>query len=334
MRNETRVLFNKLRSQIATLNGAENPAEQFNVTPSVQQTLERRIQESSALLQAINMIGVDEIKGAKIGLGVGSIAGRTNVSSKDRAPRDVSDLGSNGYECLLTEFDTALPYAKIDAWAKFPNFQALVRDAILRQQALDRIMIGFNGTSAAVETDRATNQLLQDVNIGWLQHYRASAPERVMSEVVAESGEVNVGSTGDYKNLDALVYDALHSMVETWHQGNPDLVVMVGSALLQDKYFPLINDNQTPSEKSATDLIVSQKRMGGLPAVSAPFFPEGALMITTLENLSIYYQSGARRRHVIDNPKRNRIENYESSNEAYVVEDFGAGCVVENITIV
>lgn len=39
------------------------------------------------MLQAINMIGVDEIKGEKIGLGVGSIAGRTNVSSKDRTPR-------------------------------------------------------------------------------------------------------------------------------------------------------------------------------------------------------------------------------------------------------
>ncbi|MBK1874576.1 phage major capsid protein, P2 family [Marinobacter sp. 1-3A] len=334
MRNESRVLFNKLRQQIATLNGAENPAEQFNVTPSVQQTLEKRIQESSALLQAINMIGVDEIKGEKIGLGVGTIAGRTNVSNKDRNPRDVSDLGANGYECVLTEFDTALPYAKIDAWAKFPNFQALVRDAILRQQALDRIMIGFNGTSAATETDRATNQLLQDVNIGWLQHYRTSAPERVMSEVVSASGVVNVGTGGDYLNLDALVYDALHNMIDTWHQGNPDLVVMLGSGLLQDKYFPLINNNQTPSEKSATDMIVSQKRMGGLPAVAAPFFPAGALMITTMENLSIYYQTGARRRQVIDNPKRNRIENYESSNEAYVIEDFGAGCLVENITIV
>lgn len=334
MRNESRVLFNKFRQQIATLNGAENPAEQFNVTPSVQQTLEQRIQESSALLQAINVIGVDEIKGEKIGLGVGSIAGRTNVSNKDRNPRDVSDLGANGYECVLTEFDTALPYAKIDAWAKFPNFQALVRDAILRQQALDRIMIGFNGTEAATETNRSTYPLLQDVNIGWLQHYRTSAAERVMAEVVDSSGKVNVGESGDYKNLDALVYDALHSLIDSWHQDSPDLVVLVGRGLLQDKYFPLINNNQTPTEKSATDLIVSQKRMGGLPAVAAPYMPEGALMIATMENLSIYYQSGARRRHVMDNPKRNRIENYESSNEAYVVEDFGAGCLVENITIV
>ena len=28
---------------------------------------------------------------------------------------------------------------------------------------------------------------------------------------------------------------------------------------------------------------------------------------------------------------RLRFENYESSNDAYVVEDFGAGCLIENI---
>ena len=51
-------------------------------------------------------------------------------------------------------------------------------------------------------------------------------------------------------------------------------------------------------------------------------------------NLSIYFQDNARRRALIDNPKRDQIENYESSNDAYVVEDFGCGCVAENIELV
>lgn len=332
MRNESRAQFNKLRRRIAELNGVESAAETFAVEPSVQQKLEQRIQESSAFLSRINVMGVDEIKGEKIGLGVGStIAGRTDVSAKDRTPRDVSDLNANGYECFLTEFDTAIGYAKIDAWAKFPDFQAKLRDAIVRQQALDRIMIGFNGTSAAAETDRVTNQLLQDVNIGWLQHYRTQAAERVMSEVVAASGQVKIGAAGDYKNLDALVYDVLHSLVDPWYRESPDMVVVVGRALMKDKYFPLINKDNPATEQLATDLVISQERMGGLQAVQVPFIPDGTLMVTTLENLSIYYQNGGRRRHIMDNPKRNRIENYESSNEAYVVEDFGAGCVVENI---
>lgn len=335
MRNESRIQFNKLRRRIAELNGVESTAEAFAVEPSVQQTLEKRMQESSSFLSRINVIGVDEIKGEKIGLGVGTtIAGRTNTSTNERTPSDVSDLDNNTYECKFTEFDTAIPYAKIDAWAKFPNFQALVRDAILRQQALDRIMIGFNGTSAAAATDRASNPLLQDVNIGWLQHYRNSAPERVMSEVVASSGQVTVGASGDYKNLDALVFDVVNELIDPWFRENPDLVVLVGRKLMSDKYFPLINSDNAPTEQQALDMLVSQKRIGGIQGAQVPFMPDGTLMITTLDNLSIYYQNGRRRRHIIDNPKRNRIENYESSNEAYVVEDFGAGCVVENITFV
>jgi hypothetical protein len=55
------------------------------------------------------------------------------------------------------------------------------------------IMIGFNGKSTAVTTDRATNPLLQDVNIGWLEKIRTVAPERYMKEVVDASGKVNVG---------------------------------------------------------------------------------------------------------------------------------------------
>ncbi|MCM7658739.1 P2 family phage major capsid protein, partial [Enterobacter hormaechei] len=38
-------------------------------------------------------------------------------------------------------------------------------------------------------------------------------------------------------------------------------------------------------------------------------------------------------RSVIDNPKRDRIENFESVNEAYVIEDYRCAALVENITI-
>ena len=39
-------------------------------------------------------------------------------------------------------------------------------------------------------------------------------------------------------------------------------------------------------------------------------------------------------RTILDNARRDRIENYESSNDAYVVEDLGCAALVENITIV
>ena len=333
MRTDTRKAFNAFKNQLAKLNGVESAGEQFNVTPSVQQTLETRMQESSEFLSSINMVGVDEIKGQKVGLGVsGPIAGRTNTEEKDRATRDVTELTDNSYEAVSTEFDTHIKWAQLDAWSRFPDFQARIRNAILQRQALDRIMIGFNGTAAATETDRTANPMLEDVNIGWLQKYRTHAPARVLTGG-ATAGKVTVGAGGDYENLDALVFDAVNEMIDPWYREDTALVAIMGRKMLADKYFPLIQGNaETPTEARALDLIISQKRVGGLQAVRAPFVPDGAVMITSLANLSLYWQLGSRRRYVMDNPKRNRIENYESSNDAYVIEDYGFGCLVENIT--
>lgn len=335
MRNETRRLYNAYLDQVAKLNGVESAAEKFTVEPSVQQTLETKIQESSEFLGRINMVGVAEQMGDKIGLGVsGPIASTTNTTTTDRATRDVTVMDEQGYVCTQTNFDTHLTYAKIDAWAKFQDFQTRIRDAILRRQALDRIMIGFNGTSRQATSDFGTNQLLQDVNIGWLQKYRTHASDRVLAEVVAASGKVTVGATGDYKNLDALVFDAINNMIEPWYQEDGGLVAIMSRDLLADKYFPLINTANPPSEQAALDMVISQKRVGGVQAVRVPYMPAGKIFITSLENLSIYWQEGARRRTVVDNAKRDRIENYESSNEAYVIEDYGFGCLVENIKLV
>ena len=54
---------------------------------------------------------------------------------------------------------------------------------IIKRQALDRIMIGFNGTSIAKDTDIVANPLLQDVNKGWLQKQREENPSRVLKKV-------------------------------------------------------------------------------------------------------------------------------------------------------
>lgn len=334
MRNNTRLLYTAYLAQVAQLNQIGDATLSFNVDPAVQQTLEQRTQESSEFLSQINMIGVEELKGEKVGIGVSStIAGRTDTSGAGvRSPRDVGQTDANGYECKQTDFDTAIRYAQLDAWAHRPEFQTLLRDAILRRQALDRLMIGFHGTSAAATTDRATNPLLQDVNIGWLQKYRTDAPARVMDEGKT-AGKVVIGPSvaGDYKNLDALVYDAVSNLIDPWHRRDPGLVVVVGRNLLHDKYFPLVNDNQAPTEKLATDVILSQRRIGGLQAAEVPYCPDNALLITTLKNLSLYWQIGGRRRFMKEEPEKNRVANYESSNDAYVVEDYGLGCVVENI---
>ncbi|MEE1953269.1 phage major capsid protein, P2 family [Aeromonas sp. 75A] len=335
MRNETRVKFNEYTGQLAKLNAITSAMVQFNVQPSVQQTLETKMQESVEFLQMINVIPVNDMKGEKVGVGISStIAGRTDTSTKDRQPNDPSALYDHSYECAQTNYDTMIGYAKLDAWAKFTDFQTRIRDAIITRQGLDRIMIGWHGTSAAKDTDRNANPLLQDVNIGWLEHIRKDAPAQVMKEVKQGSGKIYIDPTnGDYKNIDAVVFDVVSEMIKPWYQDDTDLVVICGRKLLSDKYFPIINDAGDNQNKLAAQVLVSQKQIGGLKAVRVPFFPEDALLVTKLENLSIYWQEGARRRHIEEEPKRNRIVNYESSNDAYVVEDYDCAALVENIVV-
>ncbi|OAK55058.1 capsid protein [Variovorax paradoxus] len=333
MQTATRLVFNQWLSRLSELNAVPSAREQFAVEPSVQQTLETKIQESSDFLKAINIIGVQELKGEKLGLGVsGPIASRTNTDVKDRDPRSVETLDDNGYECKKTNYDTFIKYATLDAWAKFKDFQTRVRDQILKRAALDRIMIGFNGESAAATTDLAANPLLQDVNIGWLKHIKTDAPTRVMDHG-ATAGKVKVGAGGDYKNLDALVYDAYQTLLDPWYRQDGGLVAVVGRDLMHDKLFPLVSDQNAPTEILAADIVRSQRRLGGLPGVTVPYFPLNKVLITRLDNLSIYWQESARRRTIVDNAKRDRIENFESSNDAFVVEDYGMCAMVENIEI-
>ena len=335
MRNETRQKFNEFTGKVAKLNAITSAMVQFNVQPSVQQTLETKMQESVAFLSMINMVPVDELKGQKVGIGISStIAGRTNTDSKDRQPNNPAALYDHNYECAQTNYDTMIGYAQLDSWAKFPDFQVRIRDAIITRQGLDRIMIGWHGTSAAPDTDRNANPLLQDVNIGWLKHIRTDAPAQVMSEGTEGSGKIYVDvADGDYKNLDAMVFDAVNELIKPWFQDDTELVVICGRKLLSDKYFPIINDASDNQNKLAGQVLVSQKQIGGLKAVRVPFFPDNAMLITKLSNLSIYWQDGARRRHIEEEPKRNRIVNYESSNDAYVVEDYDCVALVENIVM-
>ncbi|MDO8931896.1 MAG: phage major capsid protein, P2 family, partial [Rhodocyclaceae bacterium] len=258
MRNNTRIAYAAYLAQLAKLNDVQSAAEMFTVNPSIQQTLENKIQESSAFLGKINIIGVPEQMGSKIGLGVGGpVAGTTNTATTDRATTDISTLDEFGYVCTQTNFDTHITYQKLDAWAKFPNFQTRLRDAIVNRQALDRIMIGWNGISRAATSDKATNPLLQDVNIGWLEKYRQFAAARVMAEG-ANAGAIRIGAAAgrDYYNLDALVMDLVNEMIEPWYQEDTELVVICGRTLLADKYFPLVNQSQANTEQIAADLII------------------------------------------------------------------------------
>lgn len=331
MRTATRAALAAYTSQIAVLNKVGSATEKFAVDPTIAQKLEERIQENADFLKQINVMQVDELSGQVIGLGANKpAAGRTNTKLNPRKPRSIANLDDRLYECKKTDFDTYMTYEQLDIWAKFPDFQARLRNQVTAQIARDRLTIGWNGTSAAADTDPDENPLLQDVNIGWLQHLRTEAPQRRLNSI-----KVGTQAGADYRNYDATVADAVAELIEPWHRGDTGIVAIVGDGLLNDKYLALLNSavSDAPTEKAALSTLLANKTLGEKRVIRVPFFPARAILLTAPSNLSIYAQSGSYRRMIQEQPDYDRIVDWLSINEGYVIQDTGACALIENILL-
>ena len=326
--------YAELQEAIAETYGVERASKMFSVEPSVAQELNDAITAKADFLERINVVPVSEIKGEKVFIGVnGPVTGRTNTKTTDRVAKDASALEHTLYELADTQSDVGLPYAKIDAWAKFPDFKDRYSAAVQKRIAQDRIVIGFHGTSAAIQTDLAANPKLQDVNKGWLQQLREQAPQQVLKEG-AVVGKVTLGAGGDYANLDALVHDT-KQMVDEILRDDGDLVAIIGTDLLAaDKAKLYTKQGDTPTEKERIENAQVIATYGGLPAFSVPNFPVNAVLVTSWDNLSIYYQDSSWRKQTVDNAQRSRVEDYNSRNEGYVIEQLEKIALTENVELV
>jgi P2 family phage major capsid protein len=356
MEDFTRERFEKFSSNIATLNAVPSAraamvgtanAQAFTVDPSVQQTLVKRMQESAKFLSRINILPRNELVGSKIGMSINSLIGR-NIDTTNGGQRvgvDPTSLDAFGYHCRKTNYDTRLPYDKLDMWAKFPEFETYIRDEIVTAQALDRIKIGFNGTTWSATSDPVAHPLGQDLNRGWLEAMREENPARTLSAVTGGkvAGHVTYGAAGDFSNIDALVWSLKQEMLPEWARYAPGLCAIVGDDLVMQKYGAIVSRTESSLDQIARDSLMSVlptgMQFGGLPGVRVPYFPAGAVLVTVLgdgnspfgSNLSLYYQDGKNRRNLWDRPDQDAVVDYQSANEAFVVEDYTYAAFAENI---
>lgn len=304
--------------------------QQFSATPSVAQTIyDKVVEDGNEFLKLINMVPVSEIKGEKVGLSLtGRTASRTDVSgSGERTPKDLAAMDGKGYELSFTEFDVALGYAKIDSWAKFKDFRErymrLVRQAI----GNDMLQTGWTGLAAAAASNIVTNPLLEDLNKGWLQIMREF--NSGSQYLLGNAGSVTLGAAG-FENLDVLA-KAAKDMLPVYHRNRDDLVLLTGANVLskqEDTYFE--TNGNTPTEKAMLSGRIT-KAYANMPAITPPFFPDSAIMVTPLENLSIYYQDSSVRRLQKDKPEKNQVQEFNSVNMGYVVEDEEQAAFIEGI---
>ncbi|MFJ2451395.1 phage major capsid protein, P2 family [Pseudomonas protegens] len=326
----------QLQEDLAEAYNIGDTARTFAVEPTHAQELNDQITERVDFLGRINVVPVSEIKGEKVLLGLnGPATSRTDTDKKDREPRSLLDLKNNMYELFHTETDVALKFATIDAWSKFPDFAQRYLAAVQKRIALDRILTGWHGLTAAQQTDLAKYPMLQDVNKGWLQIAREQIPEQMLS-TGDPAKKIMLGKGGDYANLDAAVHD-VKQMIDPVFRDEGDLVAIIGSDLLAyDKGKLYAAQGQTPTEKERIEDAQVIATYGGLPSFLIPFFPTKGIVVTSWDNLSIYFQDTSWRRHLLENPKRSRVEDYNGRNEGYVIEQLGkfAGLESDSVELV
>jgi P2 family phage major capsid protein len=322
MKPNTKAKYLSFCVAMAATYGVTSVAENFDVNPTIGQVLQDAIAEEDTFLKMINTVPVDEIKGQKVLGGVSGIVGkRTDTEANDRVPQSVLVLGSKDYELHSTEFDTYITWAKLDSWAKFPDFNERYGKYVRRAIAIARVKVGWYGTHAAAVTDPDTYTKGEDVNIGWFQILRDYKSGSQWFEEGETAGEIRIGAGGDFVNLDAAAHACKQMIHENYRDGT-DLVLLVGSELLAlDKAALYEAQGDTPSEKERIANEKVTRTYAGLKAITPSGFPGRGLMVTSLDNLSFYYQSGSQRRQVKDKAERNRIEDFNSANEGYVIED-------------
>ncbi len=338
--NQGRAALYQHFAHVASTYGAPAGSMQFAATPSIAQRLfEVLIELGDGFLSTINMQGVQNTKGDKVGLYLtGRVASRTDTSGAgERSAKRLLDSASNVYELFATEFDVALQYALIDAWAAQPNFAARWQSLVRKAIANDMLQTGWTGTSAATATNLVINPNLQDLNKGWLQKIREynAGSQRVLGGAKGGATALTLGETnkaiGGFGSLDTLVNEALQ-LIPVWLRDDPRIEVFVGKNILdyqKELYYDAIsNDTQKKSAISAQIL----GEYAGKKTSYVPFFPDSTLLITARENLSIYYQDSSVRRIMTDNPKKNQVEDFNSMNLGYVVEEEKATALLENIT--
>lgn len=328
---EGRQSLDQYMSQLHGAVGVEQ-GKQFAVTPAaVQKLFLKAVEDGLPFLGKINSnVMVTEQVGQKLGLFVtGLIAGRTDTSTTgERAARSLHGLDEYGYHLRQTNADVALKYGIVDQWKHVEQgkFAEMYASACRMAIANDRLRIGWYGTSIAATTNPTTNPMGQDVNKGWFQKIRDEASEQI------DDDAITIGEGGHYPNLDAAVR-AMKDGIDPIFRNDPRLRVFVGSNLVslsENKFYAA--GGEKPSEKRHLDNGRLLDTYGGLQAETPPFFPENAIMITFYGNLSIYRQEGTWRRHIIDNPKKDQVEDFNSFNEDYIVEEYRAVFAATNVT--
>lgn len=220
--------------------------------------------------------------------------------------------------------DSRIRYEKLDHFTQTElNFADAFEKYLDKHLLSGVLMVGLNGTHKADNSAPDTAPHCEDVQKGWLQKIREHAAQN-SGKGVLNVGEI--GENGKYKTLSKAVKAGVKQITPIYADG--DLIAICGRNVIEDE---AIENNKDGLEGQFITRL--QKLVGGCKAITLPHFPADAILVTRLDNLSLYVHRNNVRRGFIEEPAQDSINHYFSFNVDFVVENYDACCLLENIEL-
>ncbi|HHP0488964.1 TPA: P2 family phage major capsid protein [Vibrio harveyi] len=282
-------------------------------------------------LSEINIVMVEDRQGEGfLGAGGGPCTSRTDMDQKDR--ETTSLIGSpSKYSTKQVQCDVHIPYGTVSKWAiaaknsaynkeQASSFSAKYALFVQNRVVSDVLNIGFNGVTEDSQTTPAAR--LTNVNKGWIQVVKEQEAGQVID------APFTLGQGGTYVNLDEAVADIVDTYFDISLRDG--LVCVISDNLIADERLRFYHSADFHVEKKNTS--DTFKHFGGLDNVRIPNFPENTIVVTSLDNLSVYIKESTTYRQIESNHKRNRVEDYQHREQAYVVENMKKFAALTNLT--
>ncbi|MFC0815008.1 P2 family phage major capsid protein [Pasteurella multocida] len=297
----------------------------YNLDPKQEKQFFANLKKNS-FFGLINVIKSRFSEGNTLGIQI-PMPSTTDTDREERQPDKAYIEPFQRFYCEQINIDSCVSYPKLDSLASYldKDFDQELERYLDKQTLLSLLMVGFNGKKRTTETTStpAENKLAEDVKKGWLQQIR----EEKASVVITGA---NVGEGQQYKNLNALIKAGL-AKIENPHKMHGDLVAICGRNVLAD--YPVVIEYDNLSTEKTAQVTISQKLIGGLKAFNVPYMPENSILITRLDNLSLYVHTGTIRRMLETNSRKDRLEHYFSMSLDFIVENYDCVALLDNIQI-
>ncbi|EAW6540311.1 phage major capsid protein, P2 family [Salmonella enterica] len=278
---------------IAKANGTFTADNFFTIMPPRETMLrDALMQAADPFLSLINVMLVEQLVGQVISTGnPGLFTGRKTDGRFNKK------LGISGNEYRLYEVDSGsfLDYATLTSWANAGTeneFYNRLQAFFYKSIAADLLRVAFNGTHAAEgDTNPETYPNGEDVHPGWHQIVKERSPKQIITDKVTLNRETK---GADFKSVDSLVADIIYNCIPPDFRRDPDLVVLASQNIIAADAVSMMNRVDRPSEKVAAALM--NREIAGIKAYTPPYMPDNRVIVTTLRNLHMYFQSGTQQR--------------------------------------